>query len=424
MAAGTGWDVLAALVLAGGDKLDPSREPDLGAVPALVVRGEPAAAALVRAIDELRPDAVLDLSGEPAMADPARMELAAHVLTRGIPYVGPDFRFEPPVVEGALPVPTLTVIGTGKRVGKTAVSAQVARLAAAGGREPAIVAMGRGGPPVPSLTSAADVTPDSLLGIAARGEHAASDYLEDALVAGVPTVGARRVGGGLAGRPFATNLGEAAAEALRARPGMVILEGSGSAVPTIPWDAGVLVAPASISPQELAGGLGAYRILRSDLAVFIMGGGPSAGPEDLSALDSQVRRLRADARVITAELIPVPLADVRGKDAFFATTAPRELAGRLAGMIEETARCRVIGTSARLGDRAGLLEDLREAPPFAVLLTELKASAVDTGMRFANERGAEVVVVDNRPRGDDLDAHLRELIELAGARAEARLTAG
>src|SRR5262245_56777998 len=55
-----------------------------------------------------------------------------------------------------------------------------------------------------------------------------------------------------------------------------------------------------------------------------MGGGPTAGPEDLSALDSTVRRLRADARVITAELIPVPLADLRGKEAFFARNEQRE----------------------------------------------------------------------------------------------------
>ena len=423
-AAEAGWDVLAALVVAGGDKLDPHREPDLGAVPTLTAGTEPLPRTLVRLIDELKPDAVLDLSGEPALSDPARMELAAHVLAKGTPYVGPDFRFDPPIGEEALPVPTLAVIGTGKRVGKTAVSAHVARLAAEDGHEPAIVAMGRGGPPVPVVTRPADVTLDSLLALAARGEHAASDYLEDALTSGVPTVGARRSGGGLAGRPFATNLADAAAVALREGPGLLILEGSGAAVPTIPWDAAVLVAPAGISPEELTGWLGAYRILLSDLAVFIMGGGPSAGPEDLSALDSQVRRLRADVRVITAELIPVPLADVKGKDAFFATTASRELAGRLAGKIEETARCRVIGTSARLGDRAGLLEDLAEAPPFQVLLTELKASAVDVGARFARDRGAEVVVVDNRPRGDDLEAHLRELIELAGARAEARLTVG
>ncbi len=42
------------------------------------------------------------------------------------------------------------------------------------------------------------------------GQHAASDYLEDALTTGVTTIGARRAGGGLAGAPYATNVREAA----------------------------------------------------------------------------------------------------------------------------------------------------------------------------------------------------------------------
>src|SRR5439155_23344365 len=70
-AAEAGWDVLAALVVAGGDKLD-HREPDLGAVPTLTAGTEPLPRTLVRLIDELKPDAVLDLSGEPALSDPAR----------------------------------------------------------------------------------------------------------------------------------------------------------------------------------------------------------------------------------------------------------------------------------------------------------------------------------------------------------------
>src|SRR5438445_9966175 len=106
-AAEAGWDVLAALVVAGGDKLDALRDSDLGAVPALTPGAEPLPRTLVRLIGELKPDAVLDLSGEPALANPARMELAAHVLAKGIPYVGPDFRFDPPIVEEALAVPTL-----------------------------------------------------------------------------------------------------------------------------------------------------------------------------------------------------------------------------------------------------------------------------------------------------------------------------
>ena len=48
-----------------------------------------------------------------------------------------------------------------------------------------------------------------LLELVRSGEHAASDYLEDALTTGVTTIGARRAGGGLAGAPFASNVPEA-----------------------------------------------------------------------------------------------------------------------------------------------------------------------------------------------------------------------
>ena len=79
------------------------------------------------------------------------MELAAVALVAGIPYVGADFRLDPPEQGPPLPVPTLAVIGTGKRTGKTAVAGSVARLAARRGLDPVVVAMGRGGPPEPTI---------------------------------------------------------------------------------------------------------------------------------------------------------------------------------------------------------------------------------------------------------------------------------
>src|SRR5204863_5939252 len=144
-----------------------------------------------------------------------------------------------------------------------------------------------------------------------------------------------------------------------------------------------------------------------------------------SALYPLARRLHAGIRVAVAELHPVPLADVRGKDAFFATTSHRELAGRLADELERTAGCRVVGYSASLADRAALERDLAAAPPFEVLLTELKAAAIDVAARRALERGAEVVFVDNRPKSVGGEGNVEELvsevIELARDRAVARL---
>jgi cyclic 2,3-diphosphoglycerate synthetase len=424
VAVAAGHRVVAALLVGGAEKLGPDRQlrlPDLEVVDA---EGDPAGA-LAAAIDAHRPQGVLDLSGEPVLDYRRRLELVSVALARGVAYLGPDFRFDPPVTEPPLPLPTVAVIGAGKRVAKTAVSAHLARLVAGAGERAVIVAMGRGGPPGPVVAGPADVTVQALLARAERGEHAASDYLEDALTAGVPTVGARRVGGGLAGRPFATNVGEAARVAVSLGADLVVLEGSGAALPTVPWDGGVLVAPADLPPEYLGGYLGPLRVLLSDLLVLIMGGRPEAGPGQLSALESQVRRLRTDIRVALAELSPVPLGEVRGKEVFFATTAREDLAARLAEDLEGRWGCRVVKVSNRLSDRAGLEEDLSAAPPFDALLTELKAGAVDVAVRRAVERGAEVVFVDNRPRGaggdGDLDDLLREVVGLARERSRARL---
>ena len=81
-------------------------------------------------------------------------------LAAGLPYIGADFRFDPPVFE-PFPLPSLAVIGTGKRVGKTAVTGHVARLLAAD-RDVVVVAMGRGGPPEPEVIETAPTVADLL----------------------------------------------------------------------------------------------------------------------------------------------------------------------------------------------------------------------------------------------------------------------
>jgi cyclic 2,3-diphosphoglycerate synthetase len=195
----------------------------------------------------------------------------------------------------------------------------------------------------------------------------------------------------------------------------------------VPWDAGVLVAPASLPAAHLAGYGGPLRLLLSDLLVLMLGTGLNRGPDHLSTLTSHAHRLAPDVRVAVAELRPVALGDVKAKDAFFATTAGGRAAVRLSEHLERTAGCRIVRTSSRLADRAGLEEDLRTAPRFDVLLTELKAAAVDVAAKRALERGAEVVFVDNRPIGvgegedaGDLDGSLREIARLGMQRAAQR----
>jgi cyclic 2,3-diphosphoglycerate synthase len=411
-----GYDVAACLFVGGIEKLGADRGLDLGDVPVLD-GGEDPPAALRRALADLRPDAVLDLSDEPVLGYRERMLLAAVSLAAGIPYVGSDFRLDPPITAPPLPVPTLAVIGTGKRTGKTAIAGEAARVAAGAGLDPVVVAMGRGGPPAPQVVEAGSMGLDRLLELSRRGEHAASDYLEDALTTGVTTVGARRVGGGLAGAPFASNVHEAARVAVRAGAGLVILEGSGSAIPTVPWDAGVLVASAGTPEEYLVGYLGPYRVLLSDLVVLTLGRGPDGGR--VPVLTSHVRRLRPDVRVVVAELKPAPLGEVRGKTVYFATTAPPHAGASLASHLEEAHGCTIVGVTHRLGDRAGVAEDVEGAAPFDVLLTELKAAAVDVAADRALERGAEVMFADNRAETLGGDGQLPDLLlEVAGVAAE------
>ena len=66
---------------------------------------------------------------------------------------------------------------------------EAARLLAEIGRPPVVVAMSRGGPEVPEMIEPTvdDLSVAGLLALADAGRHAASDHLEDALLAKVAT---------------------------------------------------------------------------------------------------------------------------------------------------------------------------------------------------------------------------------------------
>ncbi|MDQ3778129.1 MAG: 2,3-diphosphoglycerate synthetase, partial [Actinomycetota bacterium] len=144
------------------------------------------------ALERFDPELAVDLSDEPVLGPRERLRLASRFLARGIAYEGADFSFTPPAFE-PFERPSIAVIGTGKRLGKTAVTGYVARLLAER-HDLVVVSMGRGGPAEPQV---ADVQPtaEDLLELSRSGEHAASDYLETAALAGVPTIGCRRCGG-------------------------------------------------------------------------------------------------------------------------------------------------------------------------------------------------------------------------------------
>jgi cyclic 2,3-diphosphoglycerate synthetase len=230
--------------------------------------------------------------------------------------------------------------------------------------------MGRGGPAEPRLADPAP-TLDELIAISESGSHAASDYLEDAVIGGVRTVGCRRVGGGFAGAPFESNVPEGAALAASLDPGAIVFEGSGACIPPVEVDRTVCILGAG--PHEP---FAEYRLARGDLVLA------AEGAHD------------APADALPFSLRPEPVEDVPpdARVAVFTTGA-----GEVHGIPDP------VVVSTNLARRSALAEDLdRAAAEGADLyLTELKAAAIDTVAMRARDAGARVVFIRNRPVGID-----------------------
>jgi cyclic 2,3-diphosphoglycerate synthase len=369
--------------------------------------GVPVVGSLEGAIAELEPELVLDLSDEPVLGPRERLQLASRVLALGLPYAGSDFRFDPPPL-APFALPSLSIVGTGKRVGKTAVTGHVARLLALD-RDVVVVAMGRGGPAEPEV---AEVRPtlERLLELSREGRHAASDYLETAVLAGVVTIGCRRCGGGLAGSPGESNVLEGAALAAERSPELVIFDGSGAAIPPVDTDARVLVTSTG-QPREVATGyLNAYRILVSDLVV-VTGG----LDEELVEAIHGIKELP----VVSVELRPKPAEPVLGRRVAFFTTAPPEAHEAIERHLREELGADVVLVSGNLARRDALSDDLARAGDAELYVVEIKAAAVDVVAEAAAERGVEVVFADNEPAPVgtlDLDTELIRLADGALAR--------
>ena len=252
--------------------------------------GEDYGVRLVESLEDVRAEAVVDLSDEPVLGPRERMRWASEALARGLRYVGSDFEFRPPEFLPFPSMPSVAVIGTGKRIGKTAVTGHVARLLAERS-EVVVVSMGRGGPPEPEIVEV-QPTLERLLEISRAGGHAASDYLETAALVGVPTIGCRRAGGGFAGEVFTSNLRRGVELAEERKPGIVVFDGSGAAIPPVSVNARILV----VGPgQDATAYLNPYRVLISDL-VLLVGGGDVAAVRELKNVPVIPRRAAATAR--------------------------------------------------------------------------------------------------------------------------------
>ena len=339
------YDFIGVMLVGGSEKLRGA--PDYG-VPLVM---EPGSAEIA-----------VDLSDEPVLDPRTRLHLASRFLADGIPYIGADFRFDPPTFH-PFDVPSLAVIGTGKRVGKTAVTGAVAR-ALSRDRRIVVVAMGRGGPAAPELIESPPSL-DDLVALSRSGRHAASDHLETAVLAGVPTIGCRRAGGGMAGAPFTSNVLEGAALAASLDPDVVVFDGSGAAIPPIDVDARILVA------HDVVSGLNPYRVLISDVVLTMS----EEVAHDVRALGKPAMRFGLRLR---------PVEPLTGKRiAVFAT-----------GNVSVEHLDDVVSVSRNLSDRIALADDLRSADADAFVV-EIKAAAIDMVAEAAIERGIPLVFADN-----------------------------
>ena len=120
--------------------------------------------------------------------------------------------------------------------------------------------------------------------------------------------------------------------------------------------------------------------------------------EKIREIEEFVAEINPDAVVISTVFRPKPLDDISGKRVLFATTAPEEVKDKLVDYLEENFRCKVIGTTSHLSNRPLLREDMQKYMDDAdVMLTELKAAAVDVATKDAIAHGLEVVYCDNIP---------------------------
>lgn len=416
-------DLRAAVFLGGTEKIDTSvvgdSERNEYGVP--VFLHEDVEEALRLALTEHAPDVVVDLSDEPVLGYVERFRFASIVLASGAEYHGADFTLLPPTFHKLSRKPSMSIIGTGKRIGKTAVSGFVSRVIADSfsrdGRDDdiVIIAMGRGGPPEPEVIPGKEerIGVAELLKFSRQGKHAASDYFEDAALSAVTTVGCRRCGGGLAGMPYISNVvaGAEIAETLKAE--LLIFEGSGSALPPVKVDRTVCIAGADQQDDYILGYLGTYRILQSDLVVLTMCEEPLASPAKIAGLVDGIRKIKPGIEVVTTVFRPRPDGDIRGKRVAYFTTAPAAVISQITEYLVAEYDCTVDFVSTELADRKKLRRDLAAIGEGAVdvFLTEIKAAAVDVVAEEADRRGTGVVFCDNIPVETEGGGRLATLVE-------------
>ena len=160
----------------------------------------------------------------------------------------------------------------------------------------------------------------------------------------------------------------------------------------------------------MAGYLGAYRLLVSDLVVLTGCEEPHAEHEQIQALREAIAAVDPELPVIETIFRPKPVSPVEGRRIAYFSTAPTGAHARLREHLHREHGAEVVHVSGNLARRPELRADLAslEARSADAYLVERKAAA---------ERGIPVVLCDNEVRtvggGPDLDEHALALADAA-----------
>lgn len=353
------------------------------------------------ALSEIAPETVIDLSDEPIVNYHSRFQIACRLMEHNVEYIGSDFHFCPPDLPRLLKKPSLAVSGTAKRIGKTAMAGYIARLIdRQKGLHPAIVTMGRGGPETPEIIRGRELvfSPELLVEESLKGKHACSDHWEDAYTSKVTTIGCRRCAGGMAGQVFISNVAQGIELANNLEENFVILEGSGATLPPAQTDKHILLIGSHQDLNYIQNYFGPFRVSIADLVIVTLCDDQLISREKVLSIRDSILAIKPDVEIALTNFVPKPLGDLKNKKVFLVTTAPNNIVEKsMIPYLEENYNCQVLGSSPYLSNREFLRRDLKGIDEVDVVLTEIKAAAVDVVAKTALNMGKEVCFMDNEP---------------------------
>jgi len=284
-------------------------------VPFVVEAG--AAAAVKRAAAEFAPRALVDLTESDLEY---RFSWINEALQLGLEVHGADFRLWPPVLRGG-DAPTVTFVGAGPAVGKTAAILSFLEEVKARYKTAAVV-LDLGGPAYPEVVEAAEAASASgrLLSFHRDGRSIGGDHYLIAIASGVPAVGCSFAGTGFTGVPLNSLLGDALVFAAEAGGELTVVEGSGRAMPPA---TGVLCFLANVraEPESLRTFPFAYQLRRA-AAVIATGFERSPAPKTIDDLRAAVKAVNERASFCYGRMVATPVGKAGFREAMVVTARP------------------------------------------------------------------------------------------------------